>query len=63
MLKRQDFAQALTELAGIKEKVDAFFTNVMVMDENEAIKNNRLALLLCLSQQMNAVADIALLSE
>lgn len=63
VLKRQDFAQALTELAGIKEKVDAFFTNVMVMDENEAIKNNRLALLLCLSQQMNAVADIALLSE
>ncbi|PIT16640.1 glycine--tRNA ligase subunit beta [Snodgrassella alvi] len=62
-LKQQNFIQALAELTGIKEKVDTFFTNVMVMDENEAIRNNRLALLLFLSHQMNAVADIALLNE
>jgi glycyl-tRNA synthetase beta chain len=62
-LKQQNFVQALAELTGIKEKVDTFFTNVMVMDENEAIRNNRLALLLFLSHQMNAVADIALLNE
>lgn len=62
-LKQQNFVQALAELTGIKEKVDTFFTNVMVMDENEAIRNNRLALLLSLSHQMNAVADIALLNE
>ena len=62
-MKQQNFVQALAELTGIKEKVDTFFTNVMVMDENEAIKNNRLALLVFLSQQMNAVADIALLNE
>jgi glycyl-tRNA synthetase beta chain len=62
-MKQQNFVQALAELTGIKEKVDTFFTNVMVMDENEVIKNNRLALLVFLSQQMNAVADIALLNE
>lgn len=62
-MKQQNFVQALAQLTGIKEKVDTFFTNVMVMDENEAIKNNRLALLVFLSQQMNAVADIALLNE
>ncbi|WP_370470056.1 glycine--tRNA ligase subunit beta [Snodgrassella alvi] len=62
-MRKQDFIQALSELTGIKKKVDVFFTNVMVMDENEAIRNNRLALLLFLSHQMNAVADIALLNE
>ncbi|WP_239423658.1 glycine--tRNA ligase subunit beta [Snodgrassella communis] len=62
-MKQHNFVQALAQLTGIKEKVDTFFTNVMVMDENEAIKNNRLALLVFLSQQMNAVADIALLNE
>jgi glycyl-tRNA synthetase beta chain len=62
-MKQQNFVQALAELTGIKEKVDTFFTNVMVMDENEVIKNNRLALLVFLSQQMNAVANIALLNE
>ncbi|MCO6517296.1 MAG: glycine--tRNA ligase subunit beta, partial [Snodgrassella sp.] len=44
-MKQQNFVQALAQLTGIKEKVDTFFTNLMVMDENEAIKNNRLALL------------------
>ena len=62
-LVSKDFPQALAVLAGIKEKVDAFFTAVMVMAEDEAIKRNRLALLLLLSQQMNAVADIALLND
>lgn len=62
-MKQQNFVQALAELTGIKKKVDTFFTNVMVMDENEVIKNNRLALLVFLSQQMNAVANIALLNE
>ena len=62
-LAKQDFQHALTVLTGIKAKVDAFFTDVMVMAEDEAIKYNRLALLLLLSRQMNAVADIALLNE
>lgn len=62
-MKQQNFVQALAELTGIKKKVDTFFTNVMIMDENEVIKNNRLALLVFLSQQMNAVANIALLNE
>ncbi len=58
-----DFQTALTELAAIKPQVDAFFDGVMVMADDAAIKQNRLNLLNQLAGQMNAVADIALLSE
>ena len=62
-LDMKNFRVALTALAEIKPKVDSFFADVMVMDPNEAIKNNRLALLLTLSNHMNAFADISLLNE
>ncbi|STZ76801.1 glycine--tRNA ligase subunit beta [Bergeriella denitrificans] len=58
-----DFQTALTELAAIKPQVDAFFDKVMVMADDAAVKQNRLNLLNQLAQQMNAVADIALLGE
>ena len=60
---RQDFQAALSELAADKPQVDAFFDGVMVMADDAAVKQNRLNLLNQLSQQMNAVADIALLGE
>ena len=47
----------------MKPQVDAFFDGVMVMSDDAAVKQNRLNLLNTLSQQMNAVADIALLGE
>ena len=62
-LVRQDFQTALSELAAVKPQVDAFFDGVMVMADDAAVKQNRLNLLNQLSQQMNAVADIALLGE
>ena len=62
-LAKQDFQTALTELAAIKPQVDAFFDGVMVMADDAAVKQNRLNLLNHLAQQMNAVADIALLGE
>ena len=62
-LARQDFQAALSELAAVKPQVDAFFDGVMVMADDATVKQNRLNLLNQLSQQMNAVADIALLGE
>ncbi|WP_049261415.1 glycine--tRNA ligase subunit beta [Neisseria bacilliformis] len=62
-LAAQDFQTALSELAAVKPQVDAFFDGVMVMADDAAVKQNRLNLLNTLSQQMNAVADIALLGE
>ena len=58
-----NFQIALSELASVKPQVDAFFDGVMVMAEDAAVKQNRLNLLSRLAEQMNAVADIALLSE
>lgn len=62
-LANVNFQAALSALAGIKPSVDAFFDQVMVMADNVQIKENRLNLLNYLSSQLNAVADIALLSE
>ena len=62
-LAQQDFQTALSELAAVKPQVDAFFDGVMVMADDAAVKQNRLNLLNQLAEQMNAVADIALLSE
>ena len=62
-LAQHDFQAALTALAAVKPQVDAFFDNVMVMADDATVKQNRLNLLNELSQLMNAVADISLLSE
>lgn len=56
-----DYGTLLKQLASIKEPVDAFFDNVMVMVENETIKNNRLALLARLQGLLQGVADISVL--
>eukprot|EP01041_Mallomonas_annulata_P015542 gene15542-32836_t len=41
----RDFAGALKTLAQLRDDVDAFFNGVMVMAEDVALRNNRLALL------------------
>ncbi|MCR2746336.1 glycine--tRNA ligase subunit beta [Limnobacter parvus] len=58
-----DYQQALMVLAPLKANVDAFFENVMVMDNNDALKNNRLALLKHMHGLMNRVADISQLAN
>jgi len=42
--------------------VDAFFNDVMVMADDLALRNNRLALLASLHGMMNRVADISKLA-
>ena len=51
----------LSLLASLKEPIDAFFEQVMVMVEDESIKANRLALLTRLRNVLQGVADISLL--
>ncbi|WP_305464420.1 glycine--tRNA ligase subunit beta [Photobacterium leiognathi] len=58
-----DYQMALTELASLREPVDAFFDNVMVMADDEKLKVNRLALLNLLRNQFLKVADISLLQK
>ena len=56
-----DYQQASSLLAGLRESVDLFFEDVMVMADDEALKNNRLALLANLRDQFLHIADISLL--
>jgi glycyl-tRNA synthetase beta chain len=55
------YQQVMVELAKIRQPVDAFFDEVMVVVEDEAIKNNRFALLQRLRNLFLRVADISLL--
>lgn len=57
-----DFTGALKTLALMKDEVDAFFNDVMVMADDIALRNNRLALLSKLHRMMNRVADISKLA-
>src|SRR5690606_14615331 len=52
-----DFTASLATLAAAKDPVDQFFNDVMVMAEDPAVRDNRLALLKQLHQAMNQVAD------
>lgn len=56
-----DYQQALALLASLRESVDTFFEDVMVMADDEALKQNRLALLSKLRAQFLHAADISLL--
>lgn len=58
----RDYTAALTSLAGIREPVDNFFDQVMVMADDLAVRGNRLALLNQIRQLFMAVADISRLS-
>src|SRR5882672_10936762 len=53
------YQEALEVIAGLRKAVDRFFDGVMVMAENEAVRNNRLALLAELLREFTTVADFS----
>jgi len=57
-----DYAEALRAIASLRETVDAFFDGVMVMDKDEAVRNNRLALLTQVAALFRGIADFSRLS-
>ncbi len=56
-----DYAAVLKAGEKVIEPVNIFFDNVMVMDEDENVKNNRLAMLEEVRGIVNAVGDLSLL--
>jgi len=61
LFEENNYQQVMIELAAIREPVDTFFDDVMVVVEDEAVKNNRFALLQRLRNLFLRVADISLL--
>ncbi|WP_136523599.1 glycine--tRNA ligase subunit beta [Geomonas ferrireducens] len=61
-VERADYLSALTEIATLKPAVDLFFDKVMVMAEDERVRQNRLALLTSIARLFGRLADFARLS-
>ncbi|MDA8382861.1 MAG: glycine--tRNA ligase subunit beta [Betaproteobacteria bacterium] len=62
LVENEDYEGALKALAGVRAQVDAFFEDVLVMADDEAVRHNRLALLAWLGELMNQVADLSRLA-
>ncbi len=58
-LENGEFEKALREIASLRGQVDAFFDGVMVMSEDEKLRNNRLALLGEISGLFGQFADFS----
>jgi glycyl-tRNA synthetase beta chain len=58
-----DYQAALTSMLALSDPLDRFFTEVMVMTDDESVKNNRLALLSEVRTELGRIADISLLSS
>lgn len=54
-----DYVQVLNYVADLAEPVNTFFDNVMVMVEDEKVKNNRLLLLQKIKELATVVADLS----
>jgi len=61
-LGRRDYSAALLEMTQMKKPIDEFFDGVMVMVEDEAIRNNRLALLDEIGKLFLRIADFSKLT-
>ncbi|MFV1997541.1 MAG: glycine--tRNA ligase subunit beta [Acidiferrobacterales bacterium] len=63
LFDKGDYTTAMKKLAALRPEVDDFFDKVMVMVDEEAVRDNRLALLSGLSQLFLRVADLSRLQD
>jgi glycyl-tRNA synthetase beta chain len=63
MFDSGDYEAALSRLSSLRDPVDAFFDSVMVMADDEAVKNNRIALLNSMNQLFLRAADLSRLHQ
>lgn len=59
MVAERRYREALTLIASLRPQVDAFFESVMVMDPDQAVRRNRLALLSSLLNHFSRIADFS----
>ncbi len=62
LFNKRDYPSALLEMTQMKKPIDEFFEGVMVMVEDEAIRNNRLALLDEIGKLFLRIADFSKLT-
>ncbi|MCR8921994.1 glycine--tRNA ligase subunit beta [Dasania sp. GY-MA-18] len=62
LIKSRSYTEALSEMAILRDPVDAYFDHVMVNVEDENLRKNRLSLLAGLRNLFLNIADISLLA-
>jgi glycyl-tRNA synthetase beta chain len=62
LVERRQYREALERLATLREAVDRFFDEVLVMDPDAEVRANRLALLASLRELFMGIADVSRLS-
>jgi glycyl-tRNA synthetase beta chain len=55
----RDYSKAMTTTAGMREDIDTFFDDVMVMTDDEKLRDNRLALLQQVNELCSYTADLS----
>jgi glycyl-tRNA synthetase beta chain len=63
LLMKKNFLQASSEILEMKPIIDAFFEKILVMDKNQSLRKNRVALLQRIDELLTGVADFSLLVE
>lgn len=63
IIEHREYNKALASLAKLKSTIDSFFDDVMVMDDADSIRNNRIALVTRVNNQFAAIADISCLQN
>ncbi|MTI49421.1 glycine--tRNA ligase subunit beta [Sporosalibacterium faouarense] len=59
LIRDKEYDQALDQMISLRGPIDLFFDNVMVMVDNEEIKNNRLGLIKKISNTMKMICDLS----
>ena len=62
-VQAHDYLEAATAILEMKPVVDRFFTDVLVMAEDEKLRTNRLALLQTLERMISSIADYSQVVE
>ena len=58
-----NYIQACSKIIEMKPVIDNYFEKVLVMAEDDKIKENRIALLQCLNELLSKIADFSLIIE
>ncbi len=61
-LETGDYTEAIERLLALKDPIDRYFDDVLVMDKDETVRGNRLAFLKALSDLFLRIGDLSLIS-
>ena len=63
IVNTDNYSEYLKQLEGLNSKINVFFEKVLVMDKEESIKNNRIALLVFIKNLYESVADFSKIKQ